>query len=147
MRRVYGAHPAHLAVLLAGLLLAVVAAGELLAERPVNVGIWFAAAAVLHDAAFLPAYLGADALLVALWRRHPGRVPWLNFVRVPAAVAGLLLLVYSTTILRLSDGSFAHKTGQPDAAYAGRWLLVTALLAAASGAWYATRVLLTRPPR
>lgn len=145
MRRGYGAHPAHLVLLLAGLLLAVMAGSELLAERPRDVGLWFAGAAVLHDAAFVPVYLAADALLVALWRRRPGRVPWLNFVRIPLAVSGILLVVYAAEILRLSDGAFAHKTGRSDAGYVGHWLGVSAALAAIAAVWYAVRWRATRP--
>jgi hypothetical protein len=147
IRRLYGASPAHLAALLAGLALTAYAARELLEERPADVGVWFAGAAVLHDAALLPLYVAADAALVALWRRRPGRVPWLNFVRVPAAVSGVLLLAYSTTILRLSDGAFEHKTGRADSAYTAHWLTVTAALGAVSAVWYALRVLATRPRR
>ena len=137
LRRLYGAHPAHLLVLVAGLALAAYASTDLLAERPADVGVWFGGAAVLHDALLVPLYIAADALLVALWRRHPGRVGWLNFVRIPAAVSGMLLIVYSTEILRLSDGAFEHKTGRPDSAYAQHWLFLTGVLAAVSAAWYA----------
>lgn len=144
MRRLYGAHPAHLLVLLAAAALAVAASSELLAERPFDVGVWFAGAAVLHDAAFVPAYLAADALVVALWRRRPGRVAWLNFVRIPLAVGGMLLAVYATEILRLSDGAFAQKTGRSDSVYLGHWLAVCGLVAGVSAAWYLARLAATR---
>jgi hypothetical protein len=144
MRRLYGASPAHLAVLVAGLLLAALAGSELLAERGRDVGVWFAAAAVLHDAVLVPAYVAVDALLVGLWRRRPGRVAWLNFVRFPLAVSGLLLLVYSPEILRLSDGAFAHKTGRSDSAYLGHWLLVSGVVAAVSAGCYLARVAAAR---
>ena len=144
VRKLYGAHPLHLLVLLAGLALAAYAAGELLAERPADVGVWFGAAAVLHDALLVPLYIAADAVLVAAWRRRPGRVPWLNFVRFPLAIAGMALIAYSTEILRLSDGTFEQKTGRSDGAYLGHWLFVAAVLAAVSAAWYLTRVVATR---
>lgn len=135
-----GAHPAALVALLAGLLLAVVALRELLEARTIDVGTWFLAAAILHDAAFLPAYIAADALLVMLWRRAPGKVAWLNFVRFPAAISGMLLLAYSSTILRLSDGSFETKTQRSDEAYLSHWLFVTAVLAVVSAACYLARL-------
>jgi hypothetical protein len=137
---VYGAAPAHLAVLTAALLLAAAAGSELHAERGRDVGLWFAGAAVLHDALVLPAYVALDALLVALWRRRPGRVPWLNFVRVPLAVSGLLLLVYAPEILRLSDGAFAHKTGRSDSVYLAHWAAVSGFVAAVSAVCYLARV-------
>lgn len=144
MRRLYGAHPAHLAVLLVGLLLALAAGSELFAERPREVGVWFGGAAVLHDAVLLPAYVALDALLVALWRRRPGHVPWLNFVRIPLAVSGLLLMVYAPEILRLSDGTFESKTGRSDSAYLGHWAAVVGVITAVSACWYLTRVRITR---
>jgi hypothetical protein len=144
VRRRRGAHPARLVVLSVAVLLAVVAGSELLAERPADVAFWFAGGAVLHDAAFVPAYLAADALLVALWRRRPGRVAWLNFVRIPLAVSGILLVVYAGEVLRLSDGTFAQKTGRSDSVYLGHWLAASGAVAAVSAAWYLARGIAVR---
>lgn len=142
-RRLYGASPVHLLALLASLVLTAVALGPLLDARTLDVATWFAAGAVLHDLLVLPIYVVADAAVVALWRRRPGRVSWLNFVRIPLAVSGLLLLVYSPVILRQAS-SFELKTGRQLEPYLGRWLLACAILAAVSATWYAVRMLIVR---
>lgn len=142
-RRLYGEHPMHALVLLLSFLPAAFALRELLDGRPVDVGKWFVGGAILHDGVLLPLYVGADATLVALWRRRPGRVAWLNFVRVPLAVSGMMLLMFSPLILRQAE-SFEAKTGRPLDDFVGRWLLVTVVLAALSAAWYAIRVLVVR---
>src|SRR6201999_1567518 len=111
VRRRYGAHPAHLVVLLAGFVVAGLALTVLLGERPREVGQWLVGSAVLHDAVLVPAYIGVDAALVALSRRRPGRVPWLNHIRMPAALSGMLLLIWSPEILRRAT-FFRHQTGR-----------------------------------
>jgi hypothetical protein len=138
-RRRYGAHPAHLVVLLAGFVVAALALHVLLGERRWDVGQWFLGSAVLHDAVLVPAYIGADAALVAWWRRRPGRVPWLNHVRIPAAFSGLVLLVYSPEILRKAD-AFQYRTGRTTDPYRAHWLFVTALVFGGSALLYAVRL-------
>lgn len=138
LRRRYGAHPAHALVLALSFVPAGLALGQLLSERPREVATWLAGGAALHDGLLLPAYVALDAGAVALWRRRPGRVAWLNFLRVPAAVSGMLLLIFSPMILGKA-ASFEQRTGRSTDAYAGRWLLVTAVLFAGSGLAYLAR--------
>jgi hypothetical protein len=142
-RRLYGEHPAHALVLLVSFVPALLALGQLLDERRVDVAKWLIGSAVLHDALLLPAYVLVDAAAVALWRRRPGRVAWLNFVRIPLAVSGMLLLVYSPEILGKA-ASFQDKTGRSTDPYLGHWLGVTAVLAAGSAVWYLTRLAVVR---
>jgi len=139
VRRRYGAHPAHLLLLLAGFVVAALALKVLLGERPRDVGQWLVGSAVVHDAVLVPAYIGADAVLVALWRRRPGRVAWLNHVRVPAALSGMLLLIWSPEILRRAT-SFQRQTGRTTDAYLAHWLFVTAVLFGGSALLYLGRV-------
>ncbi len=139
VRRLYGEHPAHFLVLVLSLVPASLALGQLLDERPLDVATWFAVGAVLHDGLLLPAYVLLDVALVTAWRRRPGRVAWLNFVRIPLAVSGLLLLMFSPLILRQAE-SFEYKTGRTLDGFAGRWLLVTAIVAAVSAVWYLARL-------
>jgi hypothetical protein len=138
-RRLYGAHPAHALVLLVSLIPAALALGQLLDERPLDVGRWLIGSAFVHDGLLLPFYVLADAALVALWRRRPGRVAWLNFVRIPVAVSGLMLLLFSPVILRQAE-SYEFKTGRSIDEYLGRWLLLSAILAAGSAVWYLLRL-------
>src|ERR1700710_2331109 len=111
----------------------------LLAERPVPVAEWFASGAILHDAVLVPAYVALDSLLVALWRRIPGRVSWLNFVRIPAAVSAILLLIWYPLIASKAE-SFQHQTGRTTEVYRPHWLFVIATLFALSIVWYLVRV-------
>jgi hypothetical protein len=138
VRRRYGAHPAHLGALAVGFAIAALALHVLLAERRWDVGAWLVGSAVLHDAVLVPAYIAADATLVAVWRRRPGRVPWLNYVRFPAAISAVAFLVYSPLILRRAQ-SFSYATGRNTDAYLSHWLFVTAVLFAVSGLCYLTR--------
>jgi hypothetical protein len=142
-RRQYGAHPAHALLLLASFVPAALALTQLLDERRIDVAKWLVGSAVLHDALLLPAYVLVDAAAVALWRRHPGPVAWLNFVRVPGAVSGMLFLVYSPEILGKAE-SFQQKTGRSTDPYLAHWLLVTAILAAGSAVWYLARLAVVR---
>jgi hypothetical protein len=143
VRRRYGAHPAHLAALTAGFVIAALALHVLLAERSLDVGKWLVGSAVVHDAVLVPAYIGLDATLVAVWRRRPGQVPWLNYVRFPAALSAVAFLVYSPIILRKAE-SFQYATGRNTDAYRSHWLFLTAVLFGVSGICYLTRRL-TRP--
>ena len=143
VRRLYGEHPAHLVVLVLSFVPVTLALGQLLDERPVAVAKWFAGGAVLHDGLLLPLYVLLDASILTLWRRRPGRVAWLNFVRIPLAVSGMLLLMFSPLILRQAE-SFEYKTGRSYDDFVGRWLLVTAILAAVSALWYLARLAVVR---
>jgi hypothetical protein len=142
-RRTYGAHPAHLVLLLAGFVLTVVAGGALLDEQTFRVAKWFAASAILHDAVFVPVYIGLDSLLVRVWRRRPGRVGWLNFVRIPAAISAIMYLVYYPVISNKAN-AFDYKTGRSTEVYLGHWLQATAVLFAISAIWYLARVVVVR---
>jgi hypothetical protein len=118
--------------LLASFVVAGYAAVRLLAGNPIGIGAWFASSAIIHDLVLFPLYAGLDAVLVLLLRRHPtwatvGGVAWLNHLRVPAAVSGLLLLVWSPLILRLPT-AFHAASGLSAQPLLPRWLAVTAVL-------------------
>ncbi len=111
----------------------------------IGTGTWFVGSAVVHDLVLFPLYAGIDAALVVLLRRRPGLatvagVRWLNYLRVPAMVAGLLLLVWSPLILRVSEGTYHAASGLSAQPFLGRWIAVTAVLFAISAATLAARV-------
>lgn len=113
-----------------------------------QLAIWFVGAIVVHDAVLLPAYTLADRLLIQATRRSRGAdhrppLPWINHVRVPALLSGLLLLVWFPLVLRLSP-SYQRATGRSDAPYLWRWLAITAALAALSAATYLIRTARSR---
>jgi hypothetical protein len=132
----------HLVAILA-LLLVTAVAGERLLDAPYGsrrrVTEWWVAGAVVHDGLLLPAYMIVDAAVLALWRRHPGRVAWINHVRIPGGICLVLLLVYASEILRLNGDQFAYSTGRSDQPYLAHWLFLTALLFGLSGLSYLVR--------
>ena len=141
----YGAHPAHLLLVLASFALAGYASVQLLAHRSIHVGVWFLGAAVVHDVIVLPIYVLADAAAVSLWRRMPGPrgAPWLNHLRFPTAVSLLLLLVFLPEVTRRRTALTGNSTlsTQP---YLSHWLAIVAILFGVSLVWYVIRVVRVR---
>ncbi|QBI54034.1 hypothetical protein [Streptomonospora litoralis] len=146
LRAWYGGSALHLVLMVCSLALAAYAGVRLLAQEPVMAAVWFAGAALAHDLVLLPAYSALDRAAQAaagVRGRGPdgrGPRPWLNHVRVPAVLSGLLLLVWLPLILRL-PGGYREVTGMSVDVFAGRWLLATAALFGASGLLLAVRVL------
>lgn len=145
--RRYGSSPPHLIALVASFALAGYAALLLIKSRPIEVIVWFVGAAVGHDVLLLPLYAIADRTLTRRRARHPspsGPSPWINYVRVPAMLSGLLLLVYLPSIARLSS-IFPATTGLSSDGYFLRWLGITGVLFLLSGITLALRLRRTRP--
>lgn len=133
-----------LVALLAGFAVAGYAAIRLLAGNPIGIGAWFVGSAVVHDLVLFPLYAGLDAVLVVLLRRYPalacvGGVRWLNYLRVPVLVSGLLLLVWAPLILRLPT-EFHASSGLSDQPFWRHWLAVTVVLFGLSAATLTARV-------
>jgi hypothetical protein len=144
LRRHYGAGPLHLLGLLASLALAGYGASRV-AQLPqaTRVAVWFVGGAIGHDLVLWPLYALADRGAVRAARRHPDRLPrtpWINHLRVPAVISGVLLAVSFPLVLRLSPGPYQAATGLTPAPYLQRWLLITGTLFALSAIIYAVRV-------
>ena len=145
MRRLlrwYGASPLHLLALLACFGLAGYAAARLVSSHPLAVVVWFAGAVIGHDLLLMPLYSLADrSALAALRHREPHlpAAPWINYVRVPAALSGLLLLVWFPLILRLRSPYHASTTLSADP-YLWHWLAVTGTLFLLSAIAFALRL-------
>jgi hypothetical protein len=138
VRARYGASGRHLLALAACFLVTAYVVSRLLDDPALlRIAVWFVGAAVVWDLVLGPALALADRLLRAsAGRVRTAGVPLLNFVRVPAALSVLLLLVWAPSVLRRSEGVYAAKTGLSQQPYLGRWLAVTAVLFAASAlAW------------
>lgn len=97
--------------------------------------VWFVGAVILHDLVILPLYSLADTRLQRELRRRPP----VNYVRVPAALSGLLLLIWFPLILRSSEYYYRAATGLSTEPYLLRWLLITCALFAGSAIVHAIR--------
>jgi outer membrane biosynthesis protein TonB len=145
MRRLlrwYGASPLHLLALLACFGLAGYAAVRLVSSQPLAVAAWFLGAVIGHDLLLMPLYSLADRSVMAAFRHRAPELPavaWINYVRVPAALSGLLLLVWFPLILRLPSPYHASTTLSADP-YVWHWLAVTGVLFLLAAVAYALRL-------
>lgn len=114
--------PLHLLLLCCSFALAGYAGVRLLAGDWFGVALWFVGAAVVHDLVLLPLYAAADRALVRTAGRH------VLYVRVPAALSLLLLLVWFPLISGRVQDRYASATGLSPDGFAARWLLLTAAL-------------------
>lgn len=140
----YGAGPLHLLALLASFAFAAYVADRLVGVSHVDqIGIWFIGALIGHDLFLFPLYALADRSAGLAARRHPERlptVPWANYLRAPALISGVLLLITFPLVLRLDPSDYRVATGLTPSPYLGRWLIVTAVLFFASAVLYALRL-------
>jgi hypothetical protein len=146
LHRVYGAGPLHLLTTVASLALAAYAFTRIFnGPQATNVIIWFVGAIVAHDLIAFPLYTLLDRLSAALAGVRPGMaarppgVPVVNYVRVPAVLAGIAFVVYFPLILGLGGGRYERATTLSQDAYLGRWLLICGGLFAVSALLYAVR--------
>ncbi len=140
--RWYGASPLHLLAMLASFGLAGYAAARLASFEPLTVIIWFVGAAIGHDLLLVPLYSLADRSVMAAIRHReppPPAAGWINYVRVPAALSGLLLLVWFPLIFRLPSPYHASTTLSPDP-YVWHWLAVSGVLFLLSAVAFALRL-------
>ena len=140
--RWYGASPLHLLALLACFGLAGYAATRLVSSHPVAVAVWFLGAVIGHDLLLMPLYSLADRSVMAAFRHRAPELPalaWINYIRVPAALSGLLLLVWFPLILRL-PAPYSSSTGLSADPYVWHWLAVTGTLFLLSAVAFALRL-------
>jgi hypothetical protein len=129
-RRWYGANPLHLLTMIGCFALAWYAGADLLHARPVDVAVWFAGAVVGHDLILMPLYALADKSVTVVFRHRPPKlptVPWINYLRVPVVLSGLLLLIWFPLIFRIPS-RFPRTTDLSLDPYLGHWLVVTGAL-------------------
>jgi hypothetical protein len=140
--RWYGASPLHLLTLVGCFALAGYAAVMLLKVNALGVTVWFAGAVIGHDLVLMPLYTLADGSVRAVFRHRPPErpsVPWINYLRVPVVLSGILLLIWFPLILRLPR-SFQASTTLPESPYLWHWLAVTGALFLTSAVAYALRL-------
>lgn len=130
--------PLHLLLLAGSFALTAYAGVRLLEEDPFAVALWFVGAAVLHDLVLVPLYGAADRALLRGMERA-GHRDRMMYVRVPAALSLLLLLVWFPLITGRVADRYARATGLSPDGFLARWLLITAVLCGGSAAVYALR--------
>ena len=142
-RRAYGGSPLELLALLGCFALTGYAALQVSrGPLPVRTAVWFVGAILLHDLVLFPLYALADRSLLALFHRgsRDGVASnAVNYVRLPAMLSGLLLLVFSPVILSRSEEAYRAASGLDQSPYLGRWLAISAALFLGSAVLYATR--------
>jgi hypothetical protein len=162
LRRHYGAGPLHLAGSVACFAVAGYAVTRVLGQSGwLGIFLWFVACIVLHDLIGWPIYTAADRFLARSQHGRVGTVtplppgapsdgpdrrtvPWVNHVRFPVAISGLLLVMFFPLVLRVSNKSYEYFVGYSEDAYLTNWLVVTGLLCVASALVYAVRLGLAR---
>lgn len=129
----------HLLVLACSFAFTAYAGVRLLADDWFGVALWFVGVALLHDLVLLPLYAALDRALVrglgAARRRQ-----WVPYARVPAALSGLLLLVWFPLISGMVERRYRSGTGLPADVFLARWLLITAILFGGSALLLALRL-------
>ncbi|MFB8755240.1 hypothetical protein [Streptomyces nigra] len=130
--------PAHLLLLACSFALTAYAGVRLLETDPLAVALWFVGAAVLHDLVLVPLYGAADRALLRGTERSGHRARTM-YVRVPAALSLLLLLVWFPLITGRVVDRYARATGLSPDGFLARWLLITAALCGGSAVVYALR--------
>ena len=141
-RRLYGAAPLHLLGHLVAFAAFVWAFRQILGGGfVVNYVAWFVGAAILHDIVLVPIYSLIDRVV----RREGGHVwgprfgPRINYLRAPAIISAILLLVYAPLILGYSDRNYHADTGHAVQGELRNWLLITAGLFVLSGLVFLAR--------
>lgn len=138
----YGASPLHALAMVGCFTLAAYAALQLRSGRPIGVAAWFVGAALVHDLVLLPVYSLADraARGALVHEDSPDRTrSRINYLRVPAFLSELLLLVFFPLILNQSR-PYHDATGLPESPYLAHWLIITAALFAVSGLILTARI-------
>jgi hypothetical protein len=144
-RRHYGAGPLQLLSVLACLALVGYVVSRVHAEGDdwLKIAAWFVGALVVNDLVLWPLYALADSSAIRLARRSPDglpAVPWINYVRVPAVISGVLLGISFPLVLRISQPTYLAYTGLTEERYLSHWLLITGILFAGSAIIYAIRL-------
>ncbi|PKW05630.1 hypothetical protein SAMN05428944_7343 [Streptomyces sp. 1222.5] len=131
--------PFQLLLLACSFALAAYAGVRLLAGDWRGVALWIVGAALLHDLVLLPLYTAADRAVMRGLDAGGGRART-PYVRVPAVLSGLLLLVWFPLISGMVSERYRTATGLSPDGFLARWLLITAALFGGSGLLLALRV-------
>ncbi|SHH43216.1 hypothetical protein [Streptomyces sp. 3214.6] len=131
--------PFQLLLLACSFALAAYVGVRLLEDDWFGVALWIVGAALLHDLVLLPLYASADRVL-ARGLGAAGHREWTMYVRVPAALSGLLLLVWFPLIAGRVDQRYRSATGLSPDGFLAHWLVITAVLFGGSALLLALRL-------
>ncbi|CAL2057696.1 conserved membrane protein of unknown function [Streptomyces murinus] len=131
--------PFQLLLLACSFALAAYAGIRLLADDWFAVALWIVGAALLHDLVLVPLYAAADRAVIH-GLAAAGQRAWTPYVRVPAALSALLLLVWFPLISGRTAERYRLATGLSPDGFLTRWLLITAVLFGGSAALLVRRV-------
>jgi len=135
-QRLYGSTPLHVIAHVVLFVLFAYVVLQIFDTRAIgNIVVWFVAALILHDLLVLPLYAGLDRLGQRVVRGSA-----INYVRVPAGLSLLFLLLFYPPMFGRNEGSFSRVAGVEPTGYLERWLLVTGALFALAAVLYAARV-------
>lgn len=141
LRAVYGGSPLQLLAVVGCLALSGAAVLQVVhSSSLVRIGLWFLGAVVVHDFVLYPLYTAVDRLAGAAL---PGGA--VNWLRVPALLSGLLLLIFWPVITRHSEGSYRFASGLSQDVFLARYLAIVAGLFLGSGLLLALTRLRRRP--
>jgi hypothetical protein len=148
-RRHYGAGPLHLVGMVACFAVAAYAVTRVLGQNGwKGIFLWFVVCVIVHDLIGWPIYTAADRMLIRVRDRRRARrsplVPWINHVRVPTVISGVLLGMFFPLIFRLENARYQGITGFSENVYLANWLAVSAVLFAGSAVIYLLRVALRK---
>lgn len=140
-RRLYGAHPLQLVLILASFVVVGYALSLLGFEALwdpdtwwQSIALWFVGAALAHDILLFPAYAAADRILVAVTGGRTrsaatrARIPVINFVRVPLLACGLITLLFFPGLIEQGAGTYNRATGQTQEPFLHRWVILCGLI-------------------
>jgi hypothetical protein len=159
-RSLYGAGPVNLVVILLSFAIAG-AAVEGWFQRPRDVETvieWFVAAILLHDLVAVPLYTLLDRIAFGWLRRRPGggsgggarrrtvlgAVNSTPYLRIPAILSGLLLIVFFPVVFGLGSQSELDASGIAESGYLARWLIASGVMFGLSGVVWGVAVGRTR---
>ena len=143
-RVLYGAGPVNLLVLVLSFVIAGFAVQGWF-QRPHDVETvieWFVAAILLHDLVAVPLYTLLDRVAFGWLGRRAGGgagprtvlglINSTPYVRIPAILSGLLLIVFFPVIFGLGSQSELDASGIAESGYLARWLIASGVMFALS---------------
>lgn len=146
-RSLYGASPLHLLAVIASFAIAGYGFMRIFdSPAPESTMLFFIAAVFAHDLIAFPLYSALNQIAFrsagekANWWLSEQTVQPLNYIRIPAVVSGLLLIMFFPLVFRLSADRFMANSGESPDVFLSRWLGIVAVLFTVSALLYAFRL-------